>query len=287
MSEYSRLALSQKVNLTAHSNKMASGAMNLRISIGWLCGLAVMLASPAGLAAQDRVKSAPSFPPGEPVIQNPQSASTNPPGPGITAPSAKSSQVPPAPNEKVAAGQIPPGAYVSPWLLDIIKLAQARIDPGVMLTFIDSAGTFNLDADQIIFLRDLGVPAEVTTAMIQHDFEIVSGLRMPGGAVSASQPAIQLTFVHSDSPSAGAAAKGILSTSPAPTAAPAEPAVGDTPNEPDPIVWREFQPQRQALELPLAVSPVRRPYSVQLTDPIIMIRGQGRMPNLVVIELFP
>src|ERR1041384_7477180 len=37
--------------------------------------------------------------------------------------------------------------YVSPWLTDVIKLAQARIDPAVILTFIDSAGTFNLTPD--------------------------------------------------------------------------------------------------------------------------------------------
>src|SRR5205085_1685912 len=85
------------------------------------------------------------------------------------------------------------GGYVSSWLAEMVKLARAGVDDSVMLTFVDSAGTFNLGADQIIELRDLGVCTEVITAMIDHDYELLSGLRpMPASAVAASPP--QITF---------------------------------------------------------------------------------------------
>jgi len=82
--------------------------------------------------------------------------------------------------------------------MDVIKLAQSRIDDSIMLMFIDSAGTFNLDPDQIIYLRDLGLPAEIITGMIQHDIEIVSGLRQMPLSPSPSPATVHLNFVQSE-----------------------------------------------------------------------------------------
>lgn len=219
------------------------------------------------------------------MVESHQVSSTNLSAPASAAVSTHPSGVPPEANQKVAAGPMPPGAYVSPWLIDIVKLVQAGIDQGVMLTFIDSAGTFNLDADQIIYLRDLKVSADVITAMMQHDSEIVSGLRSSGGAISGSHPGLHLTFVQGDSPGADAATQAhsaALSESTA-TTAEAEP----VPGQLTPLVWREPPQQSQVLPTRALVSPVRLPYAVPLTDPIIMIQGEGRSPNLVVIELFP
>ena len=258
--------------------------MNLRITFGWICGLAVMAASVACLTAQEGVKSAQSLPPGEPVAEN-LNPTTNLPAPGATATLAKPSQAAPTTTENVTGGQRPPGAYVSSWLLDIVKLAQAGINRDVMLTFIDSAGTFNLDADQIVYLHELKVPSEVITAMMQHDAEIVSGLRAPSGAVSGSQPEFNLRFAQADTSSAGVAAAGSPPASTVPVEA--RPVARPAQAQRSPQVWREFEPQRQAPETPAVVSPVRLPYAVQLLDPIIMIPGEGRSPNLVVIELFP
>ena len=185
--------------------------------------------------------------------------------------------------------------------MDVIRLAQSRIDDAIMLTFIDSAGTFNLDADQIIYLRDLGLSAEVITAMIQHDVEIISGLRQMPSSPSASPPAIHLNFIHSES-------LGKPSETVSPAAAPAPAAVpAASLDSASPLTSEDTRPgeltishqdeltspprmlgcQRQSALLHQAISPVRQPYPVQLLDPIIMIRAEGRTPNLVLIELRP
>jgi len=219
------------------------------------------------------------------VGENLKSAATNLPAPGSTVTGAEASQAAPVTHEKAASGQTPPGTYVSSWLLDIVKLAQAGINRDVMLTFVDSAGTFNLDADQIIYLHELKVPSEVITAMMQHDAEIVSGLRAPGGAVSGSQPGFNLKFAQAESQYAGTTAAGSSAAAAVPVAA--EPQVTSAQAQRQPQIWHEFESQRQAPATPAVVSPVRLPYAVQLLDPIIIIPGEGRSPNLLVIELFP
>jgi hypothetical protein len=259
--------------------------MKLRVPSKWLCGLTAAAISIARLTAQDGVKPRPSFPPGEPLMGQPQPISTNLPVSNNTVAGAKPFQTLPVTHEKVAVEQKPPGAYVSSWLLDIVKLAEAGINRDVMLTFIESAGTFNLDAEQIIYLHDLRVPAEVITAMLQHDFEIVSGQRAPGGAVSGSQPGFNLKFAHSESPRTATTSPGTATSSS--ESAGTTPVLRSTQAQLSRFFWREFEPQRRAPVTPAVVSPVRLPYAVQLTDPIIMIPGEGRSPNLVVIELFP
>ena len=203
-------------------------------------------------------------------------------------------------NTNTTTKSVPPGAYVSPWLMDVIRLAQSRIDDSIILTFIDSAGTFNLDPDQIIYLRDLGVSAEVITTLIQHDLEITSGLRQMPASPSASPSAIHWNFARSQAPEKSQPVVSPAPT-PAPTAAPvaaldsSSPIVSEDsrPEEamiaPDDLanVPRRLGCQRQSVLPRQVVSPVRQPYPVQLIDPIIMVRGQGRTPNLVVIELRP
>jgi hypothetical protein len=190
-----------------------------------------------------------------------------------------------------------PGAYVSAWLTDVVKLAQSRIDESIILSFIDSAGTFNLDPDQIIYLRDLGLPPEVINAMIQHDLELVSGLRQMPANPSPSPAAVHLSFVKNPSP-------GKPEQKPEPVAAVLEPAgnssgqasafaAGSGPEElaasdQDNLSTQPCSPacQRQIPAPRPAISPVRQPYPVQLLDPIIIIRGEGgRHPNLIVIDM--
>ena len=67
----------------------------------------------------------------------------------------------------------PPDVRLSLPLTEIVKLAQAGVDDSVMLAYItNSAYTFNLGSDQIIYLNDLGVSSEVITALIQHDQDL-------------------------------------------------------------------------------------------------------------------
>jgi len=68
------------------------------------------------------------------------------------------------------AKPLPPNIRPSSPLAEVVKLAQAGVDHGVILTFItNSTGTFNLDSDGIIYLNDIGLPNEAVTAMLDHD----------------------------------------------------------------------------------------------------------------------
>jgi hypothetical protein len=270
--------------------------MKTRISLLGGLALAMLAASLPPATAQQQPKPSPARSDHEPTIASPIAVEPNEGLPEKAAPATIT----------LSKGQgLPPGAYVSPWLMDVIKLAQARINETILLAFIDSAGTFNIDADQIIYLRDLGVSGEVITTMLEHDFEIVSGVRPVPAAASASPPTVHLTFVRSDSAGQGAISNAVSparasSSAAGPVAAVAafspgvsederqvdsyEPSAENS-NELDIGAPRALTEESQALPLRQTISPVRKPYAVELIDPIIMIRGVERTPNLVVIEL--
>src|SRR2546421_1273531 len=53
---------------------------------------------------------------------------------------------------------------------EVIKLAAAGIKETVLLAYVErSESTFDLEADEIIHLNDLGVPAAVVSAMLKRD----------------------------------------------------------------------------------------------------------------------
>ena len=128
---------------------------------------------------------------------------------------------------------------------------------------------------------------------------------MPAAA-SASPPTVHLTFVRSDSAGQEAVSNAVSpahasSSVAGPVAAVAafspvvsederqvdsyEPSAENS-NELDIRAPRALAEESQAaLPLRQTISPVRKPYAVELIDPIIMIRGVERTPNLVVIEL--
>lgn len=182
----------------------------------------------------------------------------------------------------------PAKVYESPWFLELGKLAQSGIEDRVLFAFVDSAGTFNLRPEQIIRLRDLGVSGDVINAVLQHDSEIALGLRqVPPSAIPPSAPSLQTLLVAR--PAAPAKPAAAVSPGapppPVPASAPSPgPAVSDegeseialAPAEPPSLPGR-----------PQEFSPVRKPYPEQLTNPIIMVKAAGRMPNLVVIDMFP
>jgi hypothetical protein len=72
--------------------------------------------------------------------------------------------------EKPLPANIKPNGPVA----EMIKLANSGLDESVMLAFAtNSTHTFNLTAEEIIYLNDIGVPASVVTAMIQRDQQLV------------------------------------------------------------------------------------------------------------------
>jgi len=65
---------------------------------------------------------------------------------------------------------LPGGILPDSPLAQVIKLVQAGVDVAVIQNFItNSTSTFNLDADKIISLKDVGAPNNLATLMIQHD----------------------------------------------------------------------------------------------------------------------
>ena len=71
---------------------------------------------------------------------------------------------------------LPANPPLTAWSLEIQRLVQAGVDERVVLLYItNSAGLFNLDPDQIIYLKNAGVSSSVLNAMIWHDQKLVAG----------------------------------------------------------------------------------------------------------------
>jgi hypothetical protein len=78
--------------------------------------------------------------------------------------------------EAAQSKPLPAGMLASPSFTEVVRMANAGVDVQVMRSFItNSAGTFNLGADQIIYLKDLGLPGDLVSTMIEHDQAIASG----------------------------------------------------------------------------------------------------------------
>ncbi len=74
-----------------------------------------------------------------------------------------------APAQIVVPAQAPSNA-LSASAAEIVKLAQAGVDEGVMLAYVtNSPNAFQLTSDDIVYLNDVGVSGTVVTAMIQRD----------------------------------------------------------------------------------------------------------------------
>lgn len=85
----------------------------------------------------------------------------------VPAPAETTAAVPPAPP---AEPVLPPNIYPGTPLAEVIKLAQSGVEENVMLSFIsNSSKPFGLDAEEIVYLNDLGVSGNVITAMMQLD----------------------------------------------------------------------------------------------------------------------
>src|ERR1043165_2835302 len=83
----------------------------------------------------------------------------------------------------------PPSIKLSPAAGEVTKLVQAGVDSNVILAYVtNSPNTFRLEADEIVYLKDLGMSPEVVTAMIQQDQRIKQA-SLAGTTVASTQPA--------------------------------------------------------------------------------------------------
>jgi hypothetical protein len=82
-------------------------------------------------------------------------------------------------------------------LAQVVQLAQSGVDEAVILAYVNnSSSPFNLTSDQIIYLKDLGLPNDAVTAMIQRDQQL--GATAPA-APAAPAPAPDTT-VQTETP---------------------------------------------------------------------------------------
>ena len=269
--------------------------MKARTLPAWISGLVAALTvavAPGGLA-QDEIKPLPA----RTVAESPPQPASDSTPPSVTGPTeiqAADSR----PGQALSKDGPPPIPQLSPWTSEIVKLAQAGIDEDILLSFIDNcAGTFNLGADQIIHLTNLGVSSRAINAMIQHDSEFACGLRTPAAStVPASEPAIRITFT------AGSDASAKASERPAAPAAPwGEANIADDTGmgalDSEFTALSGLSESGSAMnDLQAPVSPstssqqqsklyaVRQPYPEELLPPIIVIRAPARTPNVLVID---
>lgn len=76
----------------------------------------------------------------------------------------------PAIVERIPASANPDAVSVSTGLAEVVKLAQAGVSEEVLLAYVEKySGRFEVGAEQILYLNDLGVSSAVITAMLKHD----------------------------------------------------------------------------------------------------------------------
>ena len=74
-------------------------------------------------------------------------------------------------------------------LAGIIRLAQSGVDESVMLAYVtNTLGTFSLGPEEIIYLNDIGVPASVVRAMLQHDHLLIQNTTSLAAAPPPAEP---------------------------------------------------------------------------------------------------
>jgi Family of unknown function (DUF6600) len=87
------------------------------------------------------------------------------------------------------AKPLPPDLKLTPQAAEVARLVQSGVDAGVVRAFVtNSASTFNLGVDEIIYLNDIGVPGNIVAAMMERD-KALQGLSAGQPGAYAPQPA--------------------------------------------------------------------------------------------------
>ncbi|MCZ7641211.1 MAG: hypothetical protein M5U12_37270 [Verrucomicrobia bacterium] len=210
----------------------------LRVS-GWVLatGLGVALVGCRSDATGGTV-AAPPPAPASPVASSPAPAAVPVPA-SAGAPAA----LPPAaaPPSEAAALPLPdlstnaPIARVepqppelSPAVREVVDMAQAQVGETVLLEFVrQSAVPFELGADDLVYLKDIGVPDAVVTAMLQRTSQLHEQAVVAAPVTGTVEAAAAAPEPAAASDSASVYARPV--TAAAPAAPPGEPAPGAPP----------------------------------------------------------
>jgi hypothetical protein len=168
--------------------------MKNRVLRDWSLGV-ILIVLPLALGC---LRESSGQEPNVPVPAQPETSNTNgieAPVESTSSPAAQSSglDLENAPVQPMSTDKpLPPSVKPSSPILEVVRLANSGVDQGVLLAFVtNSANTFNLGAEEIIYLNDIGFPGPVVTAMIQHDRALKQSQvaqEPPGSNEVASQP---------------------------------------------------------------------------------------------------
>jgi hypothetical protein len=97
-------------------------------------------------------------------------------------------------NDSINPGTLPSDIAPNSPLAQVVQLAQSGVDVSVILSYVNSSSSpFNLTSAQIIYLKDLGLPDDAITAMIQRDQQL-------GAAANATPPATPESIAQTETP---------------------------------------------------------------------------------------
>jgi hypothetical protein len=247
--------------------------MKTRMLTGWVIGIMLASGALAPGIAQNAVKPLPAVPTSEKT-----GATTLAPAVTTTAtPAARAetttNTLPAATPASGGSGAKPSPAILSmsPWFYEVERLAKARVDDTVIFAYINNtAGTFNLTADQVIYLKKLGLSPQVINTMIDHDQEIISGVRpLPTSAPPPFPPEVQTALAAKFHPSNPAPAPGSIIAPPSALPWNSIIAPDDDADQAGMLVYVEPD---DVPDQPASAGPVRMPYPVKLNDPIVILR---------------
>ena len=182
-----------------------------------------------------------------------------------------------APSSKAVIGLpqfLPPHPNLSRGSAEILQLTQAGMDESVVISFINSSGMFQLSADHIVYLNDLGVTGKIIQAMLAHDRENLGKLPQTTNAanVSATVQAEQPVTTAEEKPITMDVALENVEAVPQDAKASNQVAV-----QPEvAVAKRDLLPSKTNPLQPVSAKrrvlyPVREPYPVELTAPIVFL----------------
>ncbi len=163
----------------------------------------------------------------------------------------------------------------SRWTTEIIRLAPSSIDETVIIAFIENSGTFALAAEHIVQLDELGVSRKVISAMLRHDRELVAAQSQ---STKVNNPAPAAASVEAAAANPNANEPGPVELAGATIQSPVSAAQSQR-GGPSTVTAQKFGPSiapvspeaRPAPPKKKKLYPVREPYPVELTAPIVFL----------------
>ena len=132
----------------------------------------------------------------------------------------------PAEDDPPPAPAAAPVVTLSPAAAEILHLAQAGVGTDVLLAYINnSPSRYELAADHLIYLNDVGVPGSVSAAMIQHDLALKGAT--PAPTESSALPPLRFVAPDPATTAAPTPDEVVPPDAPAPPPPPVEAATGD------------------------------------------------------------